>query len=273
MWPISGESAFNLELNRMSDKSAEIVHEAVARSVSAILSLPSAGMVRNHKSRFICACEGGILLQAPAEDRALIAELSRNKRPCVVSFRSGVNKVIFSTPIRRSEFGWRLNDHTTLDAVLLEFPSEIKVTQKRSDYRVEIPPHTEIAVRIWRLGKNDDLKAEPPPGSEVTAEVLDVSTGGIGVRLIGSEGEKPKISVEDRLRISLTFDGAGLIVEGRMRPPHVLPVGNTIVTGIKFNTMQDNLEDRRIGARLVRIVGDLQRRELRMAKLGLKNIA
>ena len=257
----------------MSDKGAEIVHEAVARSLSAVLSLPSAGMFRNHKSRFIGALEGGILVQAPADDGALIAELLRTKKPCAVSFRSGIYKAVFTVPIRRSEPGWRLNDQTTLDALLLDFPGQIKVTQKRSDYRVEIPPNTEIAARIWRLGKEDDLMAEPAPGKEVTAEILDMSIGGIGVRLIGSEGQKPKISVEDRLRIALMIEGSGLMIEGGMRPPHVLPEGDTIVTGIKFKELKDNLEDRRTSDRLLRIVGELQRKELRWGKLGMKKTA
>jgi hypothetical protein len=257
----------------MSDKSAEIVHDAVARSVSAVLSLPSAGMFRHHKSRFICPHEGGILLQAPLEDRALVAELLRNQTPCGVSFRSGFYKVVFSAPLRRSEFGWRLNDQTAVDALLLEFPAAIKTTQKRSDYRVEIPRHTEIAARIWRLGKNDDLNTEPVPGKEVTAEILDISTGGMGVRLRGLEGQKPKISVEDRLRIAITFEGTALIVEGNIRPPHVLPQAETIVTGIRFKALEDNLDDRKTKARLLQIVGALQRLELRWAKLGITKSA
>lgn len=257
----------------MSDKSAAIVNEAVARNMSAVLSLPSAGMFHNHKSRFICALEGGILLQYPAEDKALIAELSREKKPCVVSFRSGFSKVVFPAAIRRVEFGWRLNDETKVDALLLEFPTEIKVTQKRNDYRVEIPPHTDLAVRIWRLLRVEDLKFEPPAEREVTTELLDISTGGIGVRLIGSNGEKPIICTEDRLRIALTFEGEALVMGGRMRPPSVLPQGDTIITGIKFDALDGDLEGRRIGARLLRIVGDLQRRGLRMAKLGMKTSA
>jgi hypothetical protein len=257
----------------MSDKSAEILHEAVARNVSIVLSLPSAGMVRNHKSRFITSVQGGILVQSPEMDIALIGELSRSKKPCVISFRSGFYKVLFSAPIRRREPCWRLNDQMTVDAVLVDFPAEVQVTQKRSDYRVEIPPHTEASVRVWRLAPTDDLKNEPVAAREVKAQVLDVSTGGVGVKFFGEEGHKPKISVEDRLRVVLTVEGTAVLVEGRMRAPHVMPSGNTIVTGIRFNVLAENLEGRRTGAQLLKIVGELQRRELKMVKLGLRNSA
>jgi c-di-GMP-binding flagellar brake protein YcgR len=257
----------------MTDKNAKIVHDAVARSVSTLLSLPSAGMFRNHRSRFISDFESGILMQAPGSDRALIAELVRNKTPCMVSFRKGIYNVIFAAPIRRAEPRWRLNDHTMLDALLMEFPSEIKVVQRRAHHRIEIPPHTEIAVRVCRLAGDEDVNAEPPGDREVTAEVRDVSVGGIGVKLIGSDGKKPKICAEDRLRIVLMFEGQGLVIEGQIRPPAVPPTGDTIITGIKFKVLEDNLEDRRTSTRLLQIVGELQRRELRMAKLGVKRTA
>jgi len=230
-------------------------------------------MFRNHRSRFISDFDGGILMQAPGSDRALIAELVRNKTPCMVSFRKGIYNVIFAAPIRRAEPRWRLNDHTMLDALLMEFPSEIKVVQRRAHHRIEIPPHTEIAVRVCRLAGNEDVNAEPPGDREVTAEVRDVSVGGIGVKLIGSDGKKPKICAEDRLRIVLMFEGQGLVIEGQIRPPAVPPTGDTIITGIKFKVLEDNLEDRRTSTRLLQIVGELQQRELRMAKLGVKKTA
>ena len=123
------------------------------------------------------------------------------------------------------------------------------------------------------MAGDEDVNAEPPGDREVTAEVRDVSVGGIGVKLIGSDGKKPKICAEDRLRIVLMFEGQGLVIEGQIRPPAVPPTGDTIITGIKFKVLEDNLEDRRTSTRLLQIVGELQQRELRMAKLGVKKTA
>jgi len=100
-----------------------------------------------------------------------------------------------------------------------------------------------------------------------------VSVGGIGVVLIGSNGQKPRVSTQDRLRIALTFEGHSLVIEGRMRTPAAPPEADRIITGIKFKVLEDSLEDRRTSARVLRIVGELQRRELRMAKLGVKKVA
>jgi hypothetical protein len=253
----------------MPDKNIELVLDAAARNVAAVLSLPSAGMLRNHKSRFISDLEGGILVEAPASEHALIAELIRTQSPCAVSFRSGILKVMFAAKIRRMEKGWKLNDQTIVDAILLERPVEIKASQKRSNYRVEVLPDSNISVRVWRLGPAEYFKPQPSATKEVKAEVRNISTGGIGVKLIGKDGALPIISVEDRLRIELKINDLTIIMEGQMRAPTTPPQDGIMITGIQFKKLEDNLEGRQTLAQLVRAVGELQREELRMARLGL----
>ncbi len=257
----------------MADKNVEILKQAVARNLPAILSLPSAGMLRNHKSRLIGDLEGGILIQAPPDEAALIGELIRNQTPCAVSLRSGVMKVVFAAPIRRLQPGWKINEGLLVDALLLDFPTQIKAAQKRSDYRVDIPPDTDISVRVWRLAARDYLKAKPSAAAEVKAQIRDLSTGGVGVTLIGKDGELPRICVEDRLRVELTYNGQPMVLEAWMRAPTAAPRGGKIVTGLQFKKLQDDLEGRHNLAQLVRIVGELQRAELRLARMGLIKIA
>jgi c-di-GMP-binding flagellar brake protein YcgR len=256
----------------MPDKSADILEKAIARSVSTVLSLPSAGTFRDHKSRFICSIPDGILVEAPDNDRALINELARTKTPCGVSFKSGMFKVSFESPIRRIEPNWKLNEHVSVNALLLEYPADVKVTQKRSDYRVEIGAGTDISVRIWRLAPNEDLHESPADTKEVAAQILNLSNGGIGVKFIGEDGKRPKVCTQDRLRVALTFEGEEVIIEGRMRPPHLRPTSSTMVTGIQFGQSECNPKEK-TGSRLLRIFVELQRRELRRVKLGLKNSA
>ena len=64
----------------MPDKNAEILLNAVERNTAIVLSLPSAGMLRNHKSRLLCQMEGGILIAAPHgdEDRLLAGAQDRS---------------------------------------------------------------------------------------------------------------------------------------------------------------------------------------------------
>ncbi|MGD0540364.1 MAG: PilZ domain-containing protein [Tepidisphaeraceae bacterium] len=253
----------------MPDKNDEILLDAVSRGVAIVLSLPSAGMSRDHKSRFLCELEGGILIASPHSDAVLINDLIERNAPCGVSFNSGAFKIVFTSPIRRSVEAWQLNDDTTVGALLLGFPAEIKVTQRRSNYRVDIGPNSDVSVRVWRISKSESLSDTPASTKEIRAQIRDMSTGGMGVKLIGKDNAPPKISAEDRLRVALEYNGTSLIIEGKMAWPPATPTGNVMITGIQFKKLEGDLEGRQTLSRLMRIVGELQREELRRMRLGL----
>jgi hypothetical protein len=253
----------------MADKNLDYVMEAAARNVAAVISLPSAGMLRNHKSRFIAELEGGILFEAPAGEDALIGELIRQQTPCAVSFRNGALKVMFASRIRRTEKGWKLNEHATVDVILLDVPTEVKASQKRSNYRVEVQPDSGISVRVWRLGPAEYFKPQPSATKEVKAEIRNISTGGVGVKFIGKDGAMPVVGPEDRLRVELKANEQTLVVEGQMRAATIPPKDGAVVTGIQFKKLENSMEGRHTSAQLVKIVGDLQRDELRMIRMGL----
>jgi hypothetical protein len=257
----------------MSDKDLQVLHQAIGRNTALVLSLPSAGMLRNHKSRFLGEVENGILLEAPAGEDALIGELIEKKSPCGVSFRHGVHKVMFAAPIRAVKPGWRLNDSATANAILLDFPAELKVSQKRSDYRVEIVPDSDISIRVWRIGSHAPLKDEPSATKEVTAQIRDLSIGGVGVKFVGKDGNPPVVCTEDRLRVLLSHQGQNLIIEGAMRAPIGTQQSDSIVTGIQFKKLEDDLEGRQMLSALTRMVGQFQREEMRRTKLGLSKSA
>jgi c-di-GMP-binding flagellar brake protein YcgR len=246
--------------------------DAVARNLAAVLSLPSAGMLRNFKSRLLEEVDGGILVQTTREARLLIEDLIRSQTPCVVSFRSGTMRIVFASPIVRAESDWRINSDTVVEAILLKFPKQIQATQKRHDYRVEIPQYTDISARVWRMGPRDLLKSPPLAAAEIKAEIRDLSTGGMGVKLIGSDGEGPKVRPDDRLRVELRYNNSTLMLEGQMRKPSSSEK-ECIITGIHFTKLEDDLEGRQTLSQLVRIVGELQRAELRSARMGLTKVA
>jgi c-di-GMP-binding flagellar brake protein YcgR len=253
----------------MPDKNAEILLNAIERNTAIVLSLPSAGMSRNHKSRLLCEMEGGILIAAPPGDDVLVGDLIRKKTSCAISFNSGAFKIIFATPIRRIVESWQLNAETSVTALLLEFPAQIKATQRRSNYRVDVPPDSDVSVRVWRISSSESLKDTPVAAKEVTAQVRDISQAGIGVKLIGNDGSLPKIGTEDRLRVAIVYLGKTLVVEGKLTRAVDGSAGGSIVTGIHFKKLEGNLEGRQILSQLMRIVGELQRDELRRVRLGL----
>jgi c-di-GMP-binding flagellar brake protein YcgR len=247
-----------------------LLREAIARNAAAVLSLPSAGLLRHHKSRFLADAGDGFWMESVPAERLLVDELVGSRRPVGISFKSGTNKVVFTTPISHREPQYRVNALTVVEAILLPIPAQVKSIQRRSNYRVKVLPASALTVRVWRIAEKAYLGDRPMAAQGVDAELRDISLGGVGVTFVGRDGQPPKVSAGDRLRIELTHNGgAALLVEGRLRHPDE-PFGpGANPAGIQFVSLDGDLEGRQKLAQLTRIVGELHREEVRRARRGL----
>lgn len=253
----------------MPKRIEELLTLAITRNVGIVLSLPSCGMLRHHKSRFLGRAGTGFLVESVPSEQLLIDTLVGGNQPVGISFKAGHTKVMFASPIVEYRPEHAINAEVTVNALALPMPEDVKVIQRRSNYRVRVNPNDGILLRLWRIGAQAQLSDRPQSSQEVPAEVRDLSVGGIGVLLRGTGAEAPRIFEEDRLRLQLELKGHTLLLEGRMRTPHATPRSNQILTGIRFGEMQADLEGRRTLALLTRLVGELQREEIRRIRLGL----
>src|SRR5262245_53344282 len=108
----------------MANEGIEILLDAIARNSPVVLSLPSAGMLRHHKSRFLAEGDGGFWVESAPRDRLLVDELMASQNPVGISFRSGGQKVSFIAPILQRDPSYRMNAQTILEALRLPFPAE-----------------------------------------------------------------------------------------------------------------------------------------------------
>ncbi len=90
-----------------------LLQEAIARNMGVVLSLPSAGMLRHHKSRFLTEMDGGFLLEAPPAEHLLVEALITSKQSCGVAFKKDHNKIIFAAAIRarQPEYRFKRRNH------------------------------------------------------------------------------------------------------------------------------------------------------------------
>ena len=72
----------------MANNGVAILTDAIARNSALVLSLPSAGMLRHHKSRFLAEDEGGFWIEAMPGDEALVTELINTQTSVGISFRA-----------------------------------------------------------------------------------------------------------------------------------------------------------------------------------------
>ena len=255
----------------MSSNKLDILNDAIARSAGAVLSLPSAGILRHHKSRFLAPAAEGFWIESVASEQPLVEELIRNRHPAGISFKSGTLKVIFTTPVLQHELSYRINVDMVVPALLMATPAQVKAVQRRNNYRVAVPAGADLSVKVWRIAERTYLRDRPMASQQVKCELRDISLGGIGVTFRGEKGEPPKVSTEDRLRIELSCGGTSFLLEGRMRKP--TPVANAdrsvVRSGITFKALDQDLQGRQTLAALTRVVGTLQREEVRRHRLGI----
>jgi c-di-GMP-binding flagellar brake protein YcgR len=231
-----------------------------------VLSLPSAGMLRHCKSRFLGHAPEGFWVESAADQGPLIQELLARGGACGVSFKSGTVKVICAAPLLRRDERYRVNAQTTLEALLLAYPQQLQSVQRRATYRVQVAPERDdLAVRLWRIGRQAAIEDMPPESQHMPVRLRDISTGGIGVMLLGAI----RLGSEERLRIELAAAGRTLLLEGRLRYLAEAATEPNVAAGIAFWNLSQDLTGRRALAQLHRLVGDMQRREIRRLRLGM----
>lgn len=253
----------------MPDDVMHQLQDAIARNTAAVLSLPSAGMLRHQKSRFLAVADGGFWMECTADDQALITELIQTQTPAGISYKSGQIKTVFTCPLLERAAEYRINAETTVCAVRLKAPQSIKQMQRRLNYRVRVPADYELRLEIWRIAPRFPLRDKPSATQKLHAELLDISVGGLGVIFVGNEGDAPRVCQEDRLRIQITAGDAEVLVEGAMRTALPGKGLSKVRSGVAFKPLDNDLEGRQNLAKLQKIVGELQRLEARRARLGV----
>lgn len=257
----------------MTEPTGNLLTDAIARNSGLVLSLPSVGDLRHYKSRFLGAEDQVFLVQSVPGELPLIQSLIAAGKPCGIAFKDGPRRAICAARAMEIRPDYRINAETTAPALALAYPGEIKSLQRRTHYRVPVGAECDVHLRVWRMPPRASLYESPTPSAELGVRLRDISIGGVGVCLTARDGSAPLVCEEDRLRILLTMENLEVVIEGRMRTPKGPQPVPAIATGIIFKETLNDIESRRAMAAITRIVGDLQRQELRRARLGMMTAA
>lgn len=253
----------------MPEDKGDILSQAVARNAAVVLSLPSAGMLRHHKSRFLGQTAEGLWIESVRDEILLIDQLLVQKIPVGVSFKAPPTKASFAVPILRRQDKYQFNVASVVDALLLQTPDNVKALQRRNNYRVRIPEGAALKVRVWRIADHVPFRDRPLASQMISVKLNDLSVGGLGVALRYNPDDPRRMHPGQRLRIELAWEEIELILEGVLRLVKSDPSSDAVTGGIEFKKLENDLAGRQAMAALTRIVGEFQREEVRRCRLGL----
>ncbi len=240
--------------------------DAVSRGVAAVLSLPSAGMYRNYKSRFLAESPEGIWVQSQPTETPLVNQLIATETPVGLAFKGPHLRMIFKARPQRRNPAYALNAESTVDALLVAWPKSMQAVQRRRNYRAQAAPATGLLASVWRIPERADLRDRPHSTAKLAATLRDLSTGGLGMLCHKVDSAPVKLLDGERLRVLLKYEQMELLLEGRCCFLQSLPDGS-LKCGVNFPTLESDLAGRQSLAVLSMIVGQLQRDEVRRLRL------
>lgn len=240
----------------------ELLQQLIERNSPAILSLPSAGMLRHHTTRFLAGTDDGFWIESTPDDASLVDELIAAEAPVGVVCKHADKSLAFAVPIRHREPSFRVNPTTRAEALFLPLPDNFRKEQRRKSYRVSLPLEHPYAIKLWRIPEHAVLRDRPLAALEIPAKLKNLCVNGMGVLCMpGRDKQPPKMLINERIRVQLTYGKDPLIFEARVM--HRRPAGENVVAGLMFQKLDKDLEGRRIAAKINELVGLLSREELK----------
>ena len=237
----------------------DILTQAIERNSAAVLALPSAGMFRYHKTRFLRGEGERVWLEGVPDEQPLVQSLIDTCEPVAVTFKTGARTASFLSPILELDGAYRFFESTdSIQALLMRRPAAVKAMQRRTHFRVMLRPEDGFRIQLWRINDSVDVHNQPTDLCELRAVASDLSTGGIGIVF----ADKPLLASGQRLRVILSWGARPpMIIEGRSGQVRQDKNAGTYTTGIQFQNLQSSLEGRQFLTELTRTVSALQLEE------------
>ncbi|MFT3784995.1 MAG: PilZ domain-containing protein [Tepidisphaeraceae bacterium] len=207
---------------------------------------------------------GSLWLEFQDLDPDQIIGLIAAKTPLTVTARVERDDMLCVAPMLKWNQTFRLNEDTTVPAVLLAAPHEIIRSQRRNAFRVPVTKDDDAALRVWKLNEYVLLRDRPQPSQELKVELLDLSVGGARMRVFAKGTEALRLVANQRLRLDLRIGKTEITFEGRIRYPVATKRDDeTVIIGVSFEQVDKDVDSRRNRSLLERYLGELQRNLVR----------
>lgn len=242
----------------------ELLNDALGEKMSCTLALPMLGTTFPIRSRILGRTESHELaFEFPPEQTARLTQVISDKASVTAQLRIDHTDLIIAGPVARFDPAHKLDDGSTTPAMILAAKFDTQATRRRKNFRVQLDPAVDtMSVRLWKINEYVVARDRAPASAELRCEALDLSPGGLRLRVFARGAEALKIQATQRVRLELRFpfEKSELTLEGRIRHPIATQRDDeTAVIGISFENLDRDIDGRRAQQVIARYLAELQR--------------
>jgi c-di-GMP-binding flagellar brake protein YcgR len=259
------------------EQSEKVLQTVINEKISAILSYSSRGKWHVAKVLLIDNNEGRLSVESIRTKQKQHPINIQIDQPVGISFKHKYGKFVFDTTVINFEpsCGQQTSDNSG-GTIVLEAPEQIKVVERRSYYRVEVPQSLKVKVLLWH--RSAKYNAKEQINNCCQGRLIDISAGGAQIIIpcqpesIGMESNENQpesdnsgtSSVEDikfnkgqfiGLRFTPMPYETPLTLTAQIR--NVLPTenGRSISIGLQIVGLEASPEGHEVLTRLIQVVG------------------
>lgn len=245
----------------------ELLNEAVNEQMICTVALPMLGTTFPVRSRILGRTKADdLVFEFPPEQTVRLTQAITDRAVVSVQLRIDHTDLIIAGPVARFEPAYKLADASTTPAMVLAAGYAVQATKRRKNFRVSIDSAVDnFAVRIWKINEYVIARDRASASAELRCEPLDLSPGGLRLRVYARGAEALKIQATQRVRLELRFpfEKGELILEGRIRHPITTQRDDeSAVIGVSFENLDRDIDGRRAQQVIARYLAELQRNQV-----------
>jgi hypothetical protein len=245
----------------------ELLNQAVDEQMICTLALPMLGTTFPLRSRLLMRdAAGALVFEFPPEQTARLTQVISDRATVSVQLRIDHTDLIVSGPVLRFDPAYKLPDASTTPAMVLAPGYEANATKRRKNFRVTLDPGGDgLSVKLWKINEYVVARDRAPASAELRCEPLDLSPGGLRLRVYAKGVEALKIQATQRVRLELRFpfEKGELVLEGRIRHPiSTQRDDESAVIGVSFENLDRDIDGRRAQQSIARYLAELQRNQV-----------
>ena len=240
-----------------------ILHTAIDKRVPAIMSYLSKDKWHVAKVLLTNLAQNELSVESTASMRTQRPINIRINQPVGISFKYGYGKFVFDTIVEGFEPSLcPESGRERGGTIVLAVPETIEVVQRRSYFRVNVPPSLKVKVLLWhRSGKREEKVRAQDTTDETRncchGKLVDISAGGAQV-VVPHQNDIGRVDFKKGQFVGMRFTPmpyeTPVVISAQIR--NVLPTaeGKGASLGLQFVGLEASSEGRRVLTRLIGIV-------------------